>query len=98
MTNVQFIDEAGTVTRKLGSLNDRVFRTKDVLERLVNSENVHVSEWAVRRGKIYITFDAIAELEHLPENEMFIPLALSTLFPNCRISGTLIEIESSELL
>ncbi len=98
MTNTQFYNEAGKVAHKLGNINERVRRTMEVLERLVHSEEVNISSWAVRAGKIYITFDAIAELEHGPENEKHVQETLIALFPTCRISGTLLEIESSELL
>ncbi len=69
MTNTRFYEEAGKVAHKLGNIAERVRRTMEVLERLVHSEEVNISSWAVRAGKIYITFDAIAELEHGPENE-----------------------------
>jgi len=98
MTTTKFLEEAYKVGQNLARANDHVHRTMEVLERLVHSEDVNVSEWAVRGGKIYITFDAIAELEHLPEGENHIQETLVALFPNCRISGTMLEIEYSELL
>lgn len=98
MTTTKFLEEACKVGQNLSRINDRVRRTMEVLERLVHSEEVNVSEWAVRAGNIYITFDAIAELEHAPESERHIQETLAALFPTCRISGTLLEIEYSELL
>ena len=98
MTITKFYDESHEVTRRLAITRDRACKTMEILGRLCHNEEVNISEWGVRAGKIYITFDACAELEHLPENEMYVPETLKALFPTCRISGTLIEIESRELL
>lgn len=99
MTTSKFYNEASRIGEKLTHINSRVSRTVEVLERLLNAEGeIEISEWAVRAGKIFITFDCKAEIEHVPLDEQHIQMTLTALFPTCRYSGTLVEIEASELL
>jgi hypothetical protein len=81
------------------NIRDHVCRTMEVLDRLLDShERIEIEAWAVRAGKIFITFTSPVEIEHVPESEQHIQRTLTALFPTCRISGTLVEIEAGELL
>lgn len=99
MTTSKFYNEASCVGEKLMHINGRVSRTVEVLERLLNAEGeVEIKEWAVCVGKIFVTFTSPVEIEHVPANEQYVPQTLSALFPSCRYSGTMVEIEATELL
>jgi hypothetical protein len=76
------------------SAEENVEKTVEVLRRLFGTEEVEVSEWAARKGKIYITFGSRVLIEGVIDHSV----PLTALFPSCRISSRLIEIESSELL
>lgn len=99
MTTSKFYNETSRIGEKLTHINSRVSRTVEVLERILNAEGeIEISEWAVRAGKIFITFTSPVEIEHMPLREQYIQPTLTVLFPTCRYSGTLVEIESGELL
>lgn len=99
MKMIKFYTEAERIGNDLIHIRDHVRRTVEVLERLLNAEDeIEVSEWAVRAGKILVTFTSPVEIGHGPGGENHLQAALTALFPTCRYSGTLLEIEASELL
>ena len=99
MTTSQFYDQSSKIGNKLINIYSRVNHTMKVLDRLLRAhERIEIEAWAVRAGKIFITFTSPVEIEHVPESEQHIQRTLTALFPTCRISGTLIEIEAGELL
>lgn len=93
MTTSKFQEEVARISGKLAGVGTKVVRTTDVLERLLNAEGeVTIKEWAVRAGKIVITFESPVEIgPYLAET-------FEALFPTCRYSGTLLEVEASELI
>lgn len=99
MTTSKFRSEASRIGEKLQAISSNINRTIEVLERLLNAEGeVGIHEWAVRAGKIFINFSSPVEITDVPDSEQYIQTTLSALFPTCRYSGTMVEIEASELL
>lgn len=93
MTTSKFREETVRISNKLLGVGSKLNRTIDVLERLLNAEGeVIIKEWAVRAGKIVITFESPVEIEP------YLAETFDALFPTCRYSGTLLEVEASELI
>lgn len=94
MKITQFRDDALRVIKYLGIAEADIGKTVEVLGRLLKTDAIEVSEWAVRRGKIFITFSSPIEIVGVIDHSVF----LTALFQNCRIGDKTIEIESTELL
>jgi hypothetical protein len=86
MKITQFREEARFVSKRLMIADENVERTVEMLRRLFGTEEVEVSEWAARKGKIYITFGSRVLVEGVIDHSV----PLKALFPGCRISDRLI--------
>lgn len=94
MKIAQFREDARRVAKHLLIAEENVDKTLEVLRRLLRTDEVEVSSWAVRNGKIFVTFGSCVVLDGVINHTV----ALSALFPGCRFSERQIEIESTELL
>ena len=93
-----FRNEAHKVAGRLESMSTNIGKTIEVLRRLLHTDEVEVSSWNVREGMIFITFASDVEIINVPEDERYVQQVLRSIFPDCRIIDTFIEIESSRLL
>jgi hypothetical protein len=94
MKITRFREEARLAAKRLMIAEGNVEKTVEVLRRLFGTDEIEVSEWAIRKGKIYITFGSNIVIGGVIDHSV----PLTALFPGCRIAGRLIEIETSELL
>lgn len=51
MKITQFRDEACRTAKRLGIAEANIGRTVEVLSRLLQTDDIEVSEWSVRKGK-----------------------------------------------